>query len=190
MTICATTRALGDAKHHDPSNQQQHRKRSAAVISVFMLGVAGHVFYYLFLLRLLHVRFSLVVDETSLLWAPMMMNTASPVQEYLPNYYPSSSNDTDTTLMIEKYNPRWLVVSPTTKVALTFVPKVMCTTIKFEMNKIEDKYNPELCDFNASKPYAVTVPPRCSEARINPKIKTKLLLEETYTMSQSYLNNQ
>jgi len=55
-----------------------------------------------------------------------------------------------------KYNPFWLVVSPKRKVAITIIPKVMCSTIRKVIN-----YDVEECASGT----------RCAEARRNRRLR-------------------
>ena len=73
-----------------------------------------------------------------------------------------------------RYNPNFLVVSHKRKIAMTFFPKVMCSTIRFAMCVTLDG-----CD-TRTKPGGE----RCCEARKNHKLranKTLYLQEQNYT---------
>lgn len=86
----------------------------------------------------------------------------------------SSSNATRITAVANKrtstkpiaktYDPNWLVASKSTQVAVTIIPKVMCSSIRSVMNNMECK-NPD---------------DRCAEARRNGNLK-KLPMLQNYT---------
>lgn len=71
---------------------------------------------------------------------------------------------TSTKLIAETYDPYWLVASKSTQVAVTIIPKVMCSSIRSVMNNIECN-NPN---------------DRCAEARMNGNLK-KLPMLQNYT---------
>jgi hypothetical protein len=71
----------------------------------------------------------------------------------------------------EKYNPQWLVVSKVHHFAMTFVPKVMCTSIRDELNYANciavAAGDGNVPTSNSSSSGAVPVNRRCAEARKN-----------------------
>jgi len=74
------------------------------------------------------------------------------------------------------YNPFWLVASKTEQVAVTIIPKVMCSSIRCALNTIECADRPGmtpelLCDAQRG--------PRCAEARRNAAVRTANLANYT-----------
>lgn len=78
-------------------------------------------------------------------------------------YFPTT---TSTGIQVQKYDPHWLIVSPKLNLAVTFIPKNMCSAIKKAMNTIECHGVPN---------------PNCAEARKNRYWREHLLLLNSMT---------
>jgi len=95
-------------------------------------------------------------------WIPVRERNGNNLASRFDYTYIRRGNDNSTRIPLRrpdrKYDPRWLAVSHTRKVAVTWIPKVMCTTVRNVMST-ENEHCSTLGRDS-----------RCSEARINKEL--------------------
>ena len=132
------------------SISKYHITKRMAVIILSLLSMV----YYITTLSVIE-EFTLQGTETERIMSTPTVSSNQPdgynVQEWKPVQLRQNNKTIFTTMSSNcsngsrlpllqsghKYNPKWLVISHARKVAVTIIPKVMCTSIRHTMSKIE-----------------------------------------------------